>query len=71
MITNCVNCGAPLRGLQCDYCGTLYESSCEDDFEKSIAELNGRFQMLKIELSNKLQTEELLSRCFTVFGGRI
>ena len=24
MITNCVNCGAPLRGTKCDYCGTEY-----------------------------------------------
>lgn len=23
-IKNCVNCGAPLRGQKCDYCGTEY-----------------------------------------------
>jgi hypothetical protein len=22
---NCVNCGAPLRGGTCEYCGTVYE----------------------------------------------
>lgn len=23
-MTNCVNCGAPLKGLKCEYCGTEY-----------------------------------------------
>ena len=23
-MTNCVNCGAPLEGLKCEYCGTEY-----------------------------------------------
>ena len=27
MLTNCVNCGAPLRGNRCDYCGTEYTGS--------------------------------------------
>ena len=26
MLTNCVNCGAPLHGNKCDYCGTEYNS---------------------------------------------
>lgn len=27
MITNCINCGAPLKNKVCEYCGTRYESS--------------------------------------------
>lgn len=23
-MTNCVNCGAPLEGRKCSYCGTMY-----------------------------------------------
>lgn len=23
-ITNCRNCGAPMKGYQCEYCGTRY-----------------------------------------------
>ena len=23
-MTNCINCGAPLQGNQCEYCGTKY-----------------------------------------------
>jgi hypothetical protein len=26
MITNCVNCGAPLHGKKCEYCGTEYNN---------------------------------------------
>ena len=25
-MTNCKNCGAPLTGCECEYCGTRYES---------------------------------------------
>ena len=32
MLTNCKNCGAPLRGLRCEYCGTEYEDRREKDF---------------------------------------
>lgn len=24
MLTNCINCGAPLHGCKCEYCGTEY-----------------------------------------------
>ena len=27
MIKNCVNCGAPLEGKKCSYCGTMYNDS--------------------------------------------
>lgn len=27
MLTNCVNCGAPLEGLKCEYCGTIHENT--------------------------------------------
>lgn len=26
-MTNCVNCGAPLHGSKCEYCGTEYNSN--------------------------------------------
>ena len=28
-MTNCVNCGAPLTGRKCDYCGTINGKSDE------------------------------------------
>ena len=27
MLTNCVNCGAPLHGSKCEYCGTEYNGN--------------------------------------------
>lgn len=27
MTTNCINCGAPLTGYICEYCGTRYEDT--------------------------------------------
>ena len=27
MIKNCINCGAPLHGAKCDYCGTEYSEN--------------------------------------------
>lgn len=27
--TNCPNCGAPIRGLVCEYCGTVFDRSSE------------------------------------------
>lgn len=29
VLTNCKNCGAPLRDMQCDYCGTDYRDPWE------------------------------------------
>ena len=26
-ISNCINCGAPLEGRKCSYCGTMYNDS--------------------------------------------
>lgn len=35
MLTNCVNCGAPLAGGKCQYCGTEYRgNSAIADFGK-------------------------------------
>ena len=32
MLTNCVNCGAPLHGNKCEYCGTEYRRRCVRSF---------------------------------------
>lgn len=29
-MTNCKNCGAPLTGGKCEYCGTEYDTICVD-----------------------------------------
>lgn len=32
-MTNCINCGAPLHGGKCEYCGTEYENSILEKME--------------------------------------
>ena len=31
MLTNCVNCGAPLHGSKCEYCGTEYPENSDSE----------------------------------------
>lgn len=33
----CVNCGAPLKGLKCEYCGTEYNDVINTDKNNSIS----------------------------------
>ena len=39
MLRNCVNCGAPLHGSVCDYCGTEYNKNGDmvAEFDKETA----------------------------------
>lgn len=48
MRTNCVNCGAPLTGSKCQYCGTEY-GDAYDSAKKQKAELME--QLLKVSIS--------------------
>lgn len=65
---NCKNCGAPLRGHVCEYCGTEYAVSQKADVEKTLGELKENIQRLKAELSQSLQTEELSRRGRDILG---
>ena len=53
---NCPNCGAPIHGVVCEYCGTvspLYEEK-HQEYESRIAKLNA-------ELENAKKTDYRLS----------
>lgn len=48
-MTNCVNCGAPLHGTKCEYCGTEYtedRKKIKAEFSKNdaygVLEINGQ-----------------------------
>jgi predicted amidophosphoribosyltransferase len=52
-ITNCPNCGAPITGSRCEYCGTVFKFN------------NDRISKLKMEnqvLQNLIVTNELYRR---------
>lgn len=43
--TNCPNCGAPIKGGRCEYCGTKFVQELEgEDLAKF---LNGDFKKMK------------------------
>jgi len=52
--TNCQNCGAPIKGYKCEYCGTEYnfenrfENSLEEPRETMIWKLNGNLIRMKL-----------------------
>ena len=55
----CVNCGRPLNGNICDYCGTDYRT----DEEKEKIECDHLFESVKCEESIKDMTVNLLFKC--------
>lgn len=55
----CVNCGRPLSGNICDYCGTDYRT----DEEKKEIECDHLFESVKYEESIKDMTVNLLFKC--------
>jgi len=40
-IKNCINCGAPLQGNRCEYCGTEYNGTTEVGFNATISSGKG------------------------------
>ena len=37
--TNCHNCGAPITGPKCEYCGTRFNIRVEEDLELKLVDL--------------------------------
>lgn len=49
--TNCPNCGAPLKGGKCEYCGTI-----TNDVDSEIARLELEKQIIINQIENQRQT---------------
>lgn len=57
-MTNCPNCGAPLVGGRCEYCGTI-----SPDAEEKIQELRRRIdEMIWLKSHGLISRSEFLSR---------
>lgn len=54
--TNCPNCGAPIKGNRCEYCGTVFGPT-NDDLDSLRKELRQK----ELELANARQSEQILS----------
>lgn len=55
-MTNCPNCGAPLNGGKCEYCGTI-----TNDVHSEIARLELEKQSIMNQMDNQRQTTLLTS----------
>ena len=57
----CKNCGRPISGKVCDYCGTDYRT----DEEKNKVECDHLFESVKYEESLEHGTVDFLFKCHT------
>ena len=67
IMTNCSNCGAPLSGAKCEYCGSINEEFAPIDFEKALnqwryEEAKRELIRAKTQINNVEQTNYILSR---------
>lgn len=60
---NCPNCGAPITGSKCEYCGTVFSEEHDD----SIKELNEKLRFATIELSLCEQRQNILNSIHPYF----
>ena len=55
-MTNCKNCGAPLEGEKCPYCGTVYRGNYQNADTESVRYYDGQEVLVCIDLSTKYTT---------------
>lgn len=64
-ICNCPNCGAPISGYICEYCGTEFEKPrkklSDEEMRESFAEFTRKQRLAKLQASQEWQTQNLLN----------
>ena len=53
-MTNCTNCGAPIKSYKCEYCDTIFD---RDDRVQTII-------MDTRKLERVISTEKIIQRCY-------
>lgn len=61
--TNCPNCGAPLTGCRCEYCGTV-DTSAEKQMREDIQRLRGEIDNLMFADQTRRSVDYFLSAGF-------
>lgn len=56
-LLNCPNCGAPVSGFKCEYCGTVFYEKRDDD----LSDLNEKMRLAMINISQYDQTHNILN----------
>lgn len=59
-LLNCPNCGAPINGSKCEYCGTVFKKE-NGIYDLEIERLNKQMESAIIEISQANQTADLLN----------
>lgn len=64
---NCPNCGAPIHGGSCEYCGTTFYRLAvgEDSYEREYRRLKKEEAYLKAQYAQAVQTSAILSNLQT------
>lgn len=63
-LTNCKNCGAPLTGTKCEYCGTEYAPQIEKPYCEEAKDLIKAEDVKKAVLDNLAATNQNLQNSF-------
>lgn len=65
-MTNCINCGAPLRGSKCEYCGTEHDNGRRNvelaELRRTVLETKLVMQMEEINANINRQIAETENR---------
>ena len=56
-LLNCPNCGAPISGSKCEYCGTIFSENRDDDLK----DLNEKISLAMLNISQYSQTHDILN----------
>ena len=51
MLTNCPNCGAPVRGSKCEYCGTVLDWGEYKAAERELSEIRRQMCFYRLAIS--------------------
>ena len=60
---NCPNCGAPVNGKTCEYCGTVFSvknAEYKSDFDKYLESLKTELESALIKQAQEIQNQEIL-----------
>lgn len=62
MTTNCINCGAPLTGNKCEYCGTNYENDLREILaDMQIADLERKREEIKRKIQLNMCMQDVMN----------
>lgn len=65
---NCPNCGAPVKGHTCEYCGTILDPIAMEKEQNELLSLETRLKCLQAQISQAEQSATLLTGFSNLFN---